>query len=107
MLRLTVDNEGDTAGDGANSIVRPALVNSLVRRENSPDLERFLLGALHHHPVLLGPGEGWPGVAPHLAPQTDVVALPGGDVLGVLEEERLDCNKFKSNKASGQNYWYN
>ena len=107
MLRLTVDNEGDTAGDGANSIVRPALVNSLVRRENSPDLERFLLGALHHHPVLLGPGEGWPGVAPHLALQADVVALPGGDVLGVLEEERLDCNKFKSNKASGQNCWYN
>ena len=98
-----MDNEGDAARHGANSIVRPALVNSLVRREDSPDLERTLLGALHHHPVLLGPGEGWPGVASHLALQADIVALPGGDILGVLEEERLDCNKLKSNKASGQN----
>ena len=94
-----MDNERDRAGHGANRIVRPALVNSLVRRENSPDLERTLLGALHHHPVLLGPGEGWPGVAPHLALQADIVPLPGRDVLGVGEEERLDCNLLKSEKC--------
>ena len=94
-----MDNERDTARHGANRIVSPALVNSLVRRENSPDLERALLGALHHRPVLLGPGEGGTGVAAHLALQADVVALPGGDVVGVGEEERLDCNKFKSNQG--------
>ena len=94
-----MDNERDTASHRANSIVRPALVNSLVRREDSPDLERTLLGALHHRPVLLGPGEGGPGVASHLALQADVVALPGGDVLGVREEERLNCNIFTSNSA--------
>ena len=89
-----MDNERDAASHRANSIVRPALVNSLVRGENSPDLEGALPGALHHPPVLLGPGEGRPGVASHLALQADIVALPGGDVLGVRDEERLDCNKL-------------
>ena len=92
-------NERDAPGHRAHRVVCPALVNSLVRGENSPDVERALLGALHHRPVLLGPGEGGPGVAAHLALQADVVALPGGDVLGVREEERLNCNIFTSNSA--------
>ena len=89
-----MDNERDTASHRANGIVRPALVNSLVGGENSPNLEGALLGALHHPPVLLGPGEGRPGVASHLALQADIVPLPGGDILGVRDEERLDCNKL-------------
>ena len=93
-----MDNERDAASHRANSIVRPALVNSLVRRVNSPDVEGALLSALHHLPVLLRPGEGWPGVAAHLALQADIVALPGGDILGVRDEEWLDCNTFQSNK---------